>query len=132
MGYRMDQRQADFRVDSSKLSDMLSAIKNMPPQVCGYAWVDDEFRVSDNIFDCFGYWRWFAEPTSDGSISDLFFQGEKLGDEDLLFATIAPFVDDGSFIEMDGENGAIWRWVFKNGKVRQIAPTISWADDEDE
>ncbi|SEW38836.1 hypothetical protein [[Clostridium] fimetarium] len=30
---------------------------------------------------------------------------------------IAPYVESGSFIEMQGENGTIWRWIFDGGKL---------------
>jgi hypothetical protein len=29
---------------------------------------------------------------------------------------------------MQGEDGAMWRWVFKNGEMRTIEPRIEWGD----
>ena len=44
--------------------------------------------------------------------------GDALCDDRLLFDAIAPFVKAGSFIEMSGEDGTLWRWHF-DGKQCQ-------------
>lgn len=44
-------------------------------------------------------------------------EGEgKIGDEEKLFAAIAEVVEDDSFIDVRGEDGARWRWSWENGK----------------
>ena len=76
--------------------------------------------------------RWAVEFDDDGNVNDIQFEGEKKGwGEDELFEKIAPFVKDGSFIEMHGEDGGMWRWVFKNGTCTEIYPTITWAGQEE-
>lgn len=40
----------------------------------------------------------------------------KIGDEEKLFAAIAPVVMDGSFLDVRGEDDSEWRWVWENGK----------------
>lgn len=40
----------------------------------------------------------------------------KIGDEETFFAAIAPVVVDGSFLDVVGEDGAEWRWMWENGK----------------
>lgn len=40
----------------------------------------------------------------------------KIGDEEKFFAAIAPAVADGSFLYVEGEDGAEWRWMWENGK----------------
>lgn len=40
----------------------------------------------------------------------------KIGDEEKFFAAIAPIVFDGSFLDVRGEDGAEWRWMWENGK----------------
>jgi hypothetical protein len=74
--------------------------------------------------EALGAWRWIAI-TDDGpdgmtdavpgprNIVGLEFIGEKLGDEDALFAALAPFVDEGSYVAVVGEDGRVWRWVFR-------------------
>lgn len=40
----------------------------------------------------------------------------KIGDEEKFFAAIAPVVVDGSFIDVEGEDDAEWRWTWEYGK----------------
>jgi hypothetical protein len=56
------------------------------------------------------------------------FEGEKIGQEDLLFEAIAPWVRDGSYIEMSGEDDAMWRWFFHAGECHEVTPTIIWEE----
>lgn len=40
----------------------------------------------------------------------------KIGDEEKFFAAIAPVVVDGCHLDVEGEDGAEWRWMWENGK----------------
>lgn len=52
---------------------------------------------------------------------------EAIGYDDTpLFNSIAPYVRNGSFIQMIDEEGNQWRWVFDNGKCKQVQPKIVW------
>ena len=61
-------------------------------------------------------WRYHPDTDGNGNIVDLYFDGEKIGDEDQMFAAIAPFVRQGSYLDFRGEEGAVWRWEF-NGQT---------------
>lgn len=63
----------------------------------------------------------------DGNIMDIEFIGEKLYDDFSIFQAIAPYVKDGSYIEMMGEDGEQWRWVFQDGECQEIKATVSWS-----
>jgi hypothetical protein len=52
----------------------------------------------------------------DGDITNLFYDG-KTGQEDLFLATLAPFIEDGSSIDWQGEEDERWRWVFEGGEM---------------
>ena len=70
-------------------------------------------------------WRWDIEENDrTGAVTDIWFAGEKLGDDETLFQAIAPWVKDGSFIEMMGEDGAFWKWVFQDGEVTTQYGTV--------
>ena len=46
-------------------------------------------------------------------VTGISFDGERQdGTETAMFDSIAPFVEPGSYIEMQGEDGEVWRWVF--------------------
>ena len=64
-----------------------------------------------SVEEMFKLWRWSVEFNEEGDIVSLGFVGEKLGDEDLFLATIAPYVCCGSEIIVS-EDYKIWRWLF--------------------
>jgi len=60
-------------------------------------------------------------------ITGIYFNGEKFdGTEHEMFNSIAPFVEAGSYIEMLGEGGEIWRWVFDGETCEEKAATITF------
>jgi hypothetical protein len=110
MGYGMEQMEAHFVVTDAKKA--LEAIHKIPKG--DYGWTDHEAALkADNLQDALEHWRW----NWNESYAELNFNGEKhSGDEIILFNAIAPFVEKGGYIQMHGEDGAIWRWYF-NGKT---------------
>jgi hypothetical protein len=61
-------------------------------------------------------WRWDVCEDENGNVNKIDFTGDKLGDDKILFDAIAPFVDEGSFIKIIGENNFVWTWFF-NEKI---------------
>jgi hypothetical protein len=59
--------------------------------------------------------NWQASLGEDGSIEHIEFQGDKYSNEDALLRALAPYVRDGSYIVMAGEDGYYWRWRFSGG-----------------
>ena len=56
---------------------------------------------------------------------------EKLGEEDKLWEQIAPWVNDGSYIQCHGEDSAYWRWAFREGKFFFVEAQLHWDDPID-
>lgn len=50
----------------------------------------------------------------------------KIGNEDILFSAIAPFIRNNSYIEWHGEDNIQWRWVFVDGKMYVANPKVTW------
>lgn len=69
--------------------------------------------------------RWMFELDEKNNVVEINFDGEKGRDDDEL-KPLAPYVKDGSYVEMMGEDGARWRWIFKNGKIITKDAKISW------
>lgn len=119
MGYYINQRFQKFRIPVEKQDACLEAIKAIgggSPNVGnggGYSWVS-EYANATSLTEAMNAWRWaiYPDPHQGGDVTEIEFHGEKLGDDEVLWAAIAPFVDAGSYIEMSGEEGEVWRWVF--------------------
>lgn len=127
MGYNVVQEDTSFRVSVAKQLAALAAVKDLARKGT-YRWVDnDEYFHARDLLQALEAWLWYATIDVHGNVTGLVFQGEKMGDEDILFAAIAPFVEPGSFIQMLGEEGERWRYCFDGQAMRQKqAPAIDW------
>lgn len=115
MGYCMNLRDCDFFILPEKEQEALEIIKNLcSPLVVsnrawGYSWVsNEEVLEAETLRQALLAWRWNYEKENRA----LWFEGEKLGEELTLFDAIAPCVEKGCYIEVGGEDGAVWRWFF--------------------
>lgn len=146
MGYCMKQKASQFFISRESLPQVREAIRSMLGDVedegrggawkggvktaSWYSWVEnEELENAQNAVEAIQAWGWEPELDDDGNIVDIYFQWEKLGQEDLMFQRIAPWVKDGSYIEMSGEDGCVWRWVFKDGECQEIRPTWDYEEN---
>lgn len=74
--------------------------------------------------------NWTADYSKGDEITDIWFEGETLENEDELFDIIAPFVEEGSYIEICGADCAQWRWFFDGVKCIQQDAEIRWVERE--
>jgi len=138
MGYCITQRDSKFRIPAARKAEALAVMKAMDPSTEGrgswdgqrqWSWVDQKnVNKAQSLEEAMTEWRYAPETDAEGNITGVNFDGEKIGQEDVLFKLIAPFVEDGSFIEMEGEDGCMWRWVFKGGLVKEVTPSIEWPE----
>ena len=91
-----------------------------------FSWVNHNFYESNDLEEIMADWRWEVFFNGNGDINEIEFVGQKIGDDEILFKAIAPFVEDGSYIEMCGEDGLMWRWEFKDGRLIEKTAHITW------
>lgn len=137
MGYCMEQTGGVFGIDKANEAAALQAIKDLAGKGTisdssgrHFSWVDDrEYANASTLAEALTAWRWDATECPMGSgIADITFTGEKWGDDNIVFDAIAPFVRAGSYIEMLGEDGERWRWVFDGSDWRQVNAKTVWED----
>jgi len=128
MGYGMNLMESTATILVANQSKALEAIKTLAGKetISGYggsphfSWVTTkEFLKARHIEDALRAWRWDGYFDDDGNLLIVYFLGEKYGDDNILFEAIAPFVEDGGYIQMQGEDGCVWRWLFKDGKLEE-------------
>jgi hypothetical protein len=140
----MEQRGSKFfiaQVNQARALEAALELCNHPEMMRGgswrgetrlsacFSWVDmDKFKAAENLVKAIKCWGWEPSVDAEGNITGINFAREKSGQENLLFDAIAPFVQDGSYIEMSGEDDVMWRWVFKGGECHEVTPTITWED----
>ena len=59
---------------------------------------------------------WTIEQNENGDYDAIYFTHEKHDINKVELEAIAPYVEDGSYIKMQGENEDIWYWTFEDGK----------------
>lgn len=133
MGYCIQMRDANFFISKHDKEKALAAIKKLADVVkekgSKFDWVKtQDFINAENLTDAMRAWRWEVEENDKGDIHYIGFKGQNLGDDEVLFNAIAPYVIRGSFIEMTGDDNAIWRWKFKDNKVEQLDAKITFED----
>lgn len=77
----------------------------------------NDLKKATNLTDAMRVWRWNPEYDVAGNIISLKFLGEILGDDIMFFRAIAPWVSEGSSIEVIGEDGRVIRWWFNGQRV---------------
>lgn len=133
MGYCISMTESKFRIKRDNIDRVITAIedlaKNMSKELKYVACGEISYNI-DEAFDSFGYMVHFADDRyNDGSAGDIVgidLTYDKLWFDYDMFQAIAPYVEDGSYIEISGEDGELWRWCFKNGKCLEIYPKIVW------
>jgi len=142
MGYHMCQWDCDFFIAEKDKGAALKAIQALDsdngrggrfePEVGKvrnwFSWVDtDEYKNATTLEEAVIAWRWELQGAVGGDVTAICFDGEKLGDDEHFLRAIAPFVRDGSWIEIEGEDGR-WRWCFAGGELHTITPTVIWPE----
>jgi hypothetical protein len=122
MGYCMQQVDGSFFIASA---DAHKAVKAMQELGKERKW-DFEFDKLDCLPDILNEWCWELDVAESGNIRGIQFTGEKSRDELDMFKAIAPFVKAGSFIEMRGEDGCMWRYVFDGTTCNEVYAKVSW------
>ena len=90
--------------------------------------IDSNFNVKSELV---GKFLFYATKTPfefvythEGDIVGIRFKGCYVPTRESMnfLANAAAYVTDGSFIEMKGEQGEYWRYVFKGGKLKELNP----------
>jgi hypothetical protein len=122
MGYYMYQRECNFFLPKENhekaLQAVMIAVQNDPSLSC--------LGNRESIQDFLTSLAWTPQFDYDGNIDNLNFTGNKSWKELDIFQAIAPYVKAGSFIEMSGEDGAIWRFQFNGKTCIENYPAITW------
>ena len=144
MGYCMDMTGCDFLLKAENKDEALKYAKNKliseveekggggsfgggKKKKVWYAWVDtQDLEDAKSVEDLIIAFGWHYELAENGDIDRLYFSMDKIGQEILLFQALAPFAEEGSYIQMSGEDGTIWRWVFRNKECKEVTATISF------
>ena len=139
MGYYIDLTDAEWEISESP--EALATIREMPVKYHAikrggssngekwFSWMNDtEIETTDtveNVFNQLG----FETDKVDGGFQ-LTAYNSKTGQEDLFLAVMAPFTKDGSYVEWRGEDGALWKFEIRNGRMFRTESEIVWTNSQ--
>ena len=95
MGYRIYMREVDLRIRKENFDAALSAVKT----AFSSSWTEHLDTFEEAMSD-FGY---VPEYDEDGNIDGFEFIGEKLRNDREFWDTVAPFVEEGCYLEVEGD-----------------------------
>ena len=137
MGYYIDLTDAEWEITESPES--LATVREMPVKYHHikrggssngekwFSWMNDtdieNAETVESVFNQLG----FETETVDGGFK-LTGYNSKTGQEDLFLAVMAPFTKHGSYIEWRGEDGALWAYHIKDGRMYRLESEIRWTD----
>ena len=125
MGYEISLMDQSFYIAKENINGALCAINKTAEEFKEkYSY---NIEIHSHIYEAFNYHSYHVAEDNDGNIIDINYESYKLRDEfEFLFKPVALFVKDGSYIQMLGEDGQMFRWVFNNGVCEEIYPKIVW------
>ena len=133
MGYLIEMTDNKFYIKKENFEKALESLKSIfiPENMTCYdyiygkayphfSWVDTKIVLeSETLRDALEEIRYTPKYNNDGDICSVKFTGEKYGDEKIFFNALAPYVEDGSYIAFQGEDGFEWEWFFNGGRVEK-------------
>ena len=128
MGCYMQITESNFTVKKGNFDEVVKVVKSLVKDEGSLDWVNlEEVLDAKDIFEVMAKCRWtVGASTEKGDVDYIDFDGEKLGDDLILFETIAPFVEKDSYIQMTGEDNSMWRWVFDGNACTESYADIVW------
>lgn len=115
MGYEARSTDNKFFMKQDDESKAYKALLDLFKIHKKIGWVRDVELDYCDTFEDIMYECGFELEYESESIIGIEFIHEKWEDNDLFLNAIAPFVKSGSYIQMIGEDGQVWREVFENG-----------------
>lgn len=95
-----------------------------------YSWMspdyDKECNSPEDVLKELGF---DVETDEDGNISMISYDS-KTGQEDLFFKTIADLIPAGQYMGWQGEDGAIFIWLFDGSKMNETAVDVFYIEPQ--
>lgn len=139
MGYYIDLVDAEWEIEESPKS--LATIREMPVKYHAikrggsssgekwFSWMNDtDIANAETVESVFRHLGFDTESADNGF--KLVGYNSKTGQEDLFLAVMAPFTKDGSYIEWRGEDGALWKFEIRGGRMFRSESEIIWTNSQ--
>lgn len=131
MGYYSELTYANIDISKELIRDMTMALARFlleNKKIREWYGINESVLKDDNIdvdelFESLG---WGLDYDNEGNVDGMYTDPSKHYYELEIFNIIAPYVEAGSYLQMQGEDGDIWRWYF-DGK-HCVDKGMKWDD----
>lgn len=122
MGYCIELLKHDFTIKKENAEQVVNALKVFSKNYKGkysndIMWVDKKALInSESIEESLDEIRYPVITDDNGDYILDYFRGEKLGNDHEIFNSISKYVVPNSFIEFEGEDGDVFKFIFDGEK----------------
>ncbi|MDQ2902203.1 MAG: HEAT repeat domain-containing protein [Chloroflexota bacterium] len=118
MGYWIYLQEAQVLIPRERQRLALATLKRL---VGDFTWVTNERYCNAETFaETLQGLRWRPVQDREGNVYTLEFNGQKIGNDRAPFEALAPCVEKGGFVSIEGEDEARWTWSFDGLHVRLV------------
>jgi len=129
MGYDMEQRDASFFIARQDRRPASGALKALAERE-SLRWVNQQqIRSARSLATALLACGWRVKADDEENIVGISWEWGKAGDDLKIFQAIAPWVRSGSYVEMLGDGGYHWRWVFNRGECIVVKAEITFSSN---
>lgn len=129
MGYCVRQVDSKFKVKIEDFPAVMDSLREHLNKAKMSGYDKTEIINMTSIHEMLEEIGWSVKYDMSMNIVHLEFENEKFWEADeAVVAAFAPFAEAGSFIEMLGEDGAKWRYVFDGKDVKEVQARLVWED----
>ena len=131
MGYCVEMKECEFFIKKENIDKAFNTLREYAKTKIenkeSLSWIDlHGIAYSETLTEALESCDFDVLYNDNGDVYDVDWISEKLGDHDVILNVIAPYIEDGSYLEMYGEDGDIWRWCIKDNKCYWKTPKIIW------
>ena len=133
MGYCINVTFNEFCIPANQVSSALKALRELPSGP--WTWVDKNWKsnikdmTSEELTLVLRAWRYESSELPNGDVQVSYFAGEKLGNCQILWEILCPFVNGSPEIYYTGEDGVSWVYRLGGPHIVHGSPTTttSWS-----
>lgn len=119
MGYSISLVESCCFIPKKKIQEAVQVLRTFQESGRSLQWERGE--EWHTLKEALRNYRW-GSTSHEGNLYVTEFLGQSLGQDDKLFRLLAPFMQDNTYLLMLGEDGEVWKWVFKRGEMHEIRP----------
>jgi hypothetical protein len=129
MGYYIEQHDTCFIIKKKNFTAVRKALIKAINSSKISDWVNISQINKKGLKRLLEECRWEPAFSKAGDIDYIRFTGQKIGNEEELFKTLAPFVEPGCYIEIFGEEDAHWQYQFDGKKMKEVGGVLDYEEN---